>query len=271
MLILTVFRLRNVSNPTASLLRSTLPWKIAVCLVWLIAIFLGILPIIKFDSFVSAALFKNTLFSNKAFLWTKQYLIQFACRFAIMTNQSLDSLNDPWQSVKTFIKANFQDDVIGFGYFSESGFCTADIFFDQTYTAWEYRVILILINFFSFIFIAVSYVIMYYLPKKKSKKSKKSTKPEATMRKHIARIIATDFFCWIPISIIIFVILSNDPVRIPSFILQICYFLVPINSALNPFLYSSLPDILIKKLCRCCGEKHLKVAVSVDQTVTELH
>ena len=61
------------------------------------------------------------------------------------------------------------------------------------------------------------------------------------MQKRIARIIFTDFACWIPICVMAYIRLSG--IFLEPIVYQIsAVLLLPINSALNPILYSSLED-----------------------------
>ena len=206
--------------------------------------------------------------------WTKSELQSFACRYAIMTNQSMDNLNDPWQSTKTFFQTKYQKKPpLVFGYYGGNRVCLPNYFVVCFGHALQYTIAIISVNFISFTFIAVSYVIMYYLSKKRkkiiNKNNKRSAKQEATMRKRIARIIATDFLCWIPICIYSYVTTTLGNGWTPSdkaadeFYLASAVAFLPINSALNPFLYSSLPDIIMKKICCCCKKKKSLANVGV--------
>ena len=69
------------------------------------------------------------------------------------------------------------------------------------------------------------------------------------MQKKIFRILATDFCCWVPISIMAILSISGVPISntVYSFAAII---LLPINSALNPFFYSNLIDTLCAMLSR---------------------
>ena len=240
LVILTAFRLKTVSNPIASLTISTLPWKISICLAWVVAFLLGLLPLMNFRYFMSKGFdFCFHSMVNRTQISFREQIKLF-CLYAIVTNQSVDIFNDLWQ---------FKP----FSYYSESAYCTPSPIFDKSFTAWEYRMALHLINFLSFMFIAVGYVIMFVFFRKKrmlNTNNKLLSKQEATMRKRIARIIATDFCCWVPMSILVFVILNaTSTIRIQFALVQISYVTITINSALNPFLYSSLPDILLRKVC----------------------
>ena len=105
-------------------------------------------------------------------------------------------------------------------------------------------------QFLGFLFIAVSYTVVYYKSTTRNKllgkSSKQSTDKEAKMQRRIARIILTDFFCWIPICVMTYISLNG--INFPVLAYQItAVVLLPINSALNPFLYYSLLDRIIEK------------------------
>ena len=79
-------------------------------------------------------------------------------------------------------------------------------------SGWEFNLAMMTLNFLSFIFIAVSYFIIYKRSTSSSAKlgTKRPDNQAATMQKRIARIIATDFCCWIPICVMAFVRLGVE-------------------------------------------------------------
>ena len=270
MVVLTTFRLRNISNPISSLSVSTLKWKICICFAWFLAAVLAIVPIHNFQYFVNFISFDDGYERDRDFArWTKSELQLYDCRFAIMRNQSMENLNDSWQSYESFFQANYpKKPPLVFGYYSSTRVCLPNYFEPWFSYAWQYTLAIISLNFISFVFIAVSYIVMYYHSKKHkkmiNKSSKRSAKQEANMRKRIARIIATDFLCWIPICIFSYLTttlgigwLPDTEVAAGQFYHISAFVFLPINSALNPFLYSSLPDIIIKKIFCCCRKKNL--------------
>ena len=122
---------------------------------------------------------------------------------------------------------------------------------------WEYSTAIITLNFTCFVFVAVSYILIYIRSTKKRPINAESIntidlqKREAEMQKRIARIIITDFACWVPIGVLAFLaILSIDSFDCAALVNAVAGFLLPINSALNPFLYSVSLSKLFKKL-RC--------------------
>lgn len=63
------------------------------------------------------------------------------------------------------------------------------------------------------------------------------------MQRKILRLVMTDFCCWVPISIMAFLNLGG--VRLPGLAYAVsAIILLPINSALNPIIYSNVLDKL---------------------------
>ena len=121
--------------------------------------------------------------------------------------------------------------------------------------AWEYNFAIITLNLTCFIFIADVYILIYIRLTNKRPINAASTvdlqNQEAEMQKRIARIIITDFACWMPICIIAFVTVS-ELYYIPGDVLYetVAGFLLCNNIALNPFLYSVNLSKLFNRL-RC--------------------
>ena len=115
-------------------------------------------------------------------------------------------------------------------------------------SSWEYTIFIMTVNFLSFVFIAVGYIWIFKQSSKSSAnvgraQSNQVNAQAARMQRRIARIIATDFCCWIPICVMAYVRLG---VEFSDIVYQIsAVLLLPINSAVNPFLFTSLPVKLI--------------------------
>ena len=67
------------------------------------------------------------------------------------------------------------------------------------------------------------------------------------MQKKILRVLATDFCCWVPISLMAFLSLSGVPISNDTYAVS-AIILLPINSALNPILYSNAIDVLVASI-----------------------
>ena len=250
MVILTAFRLRNVTKALESMAFSLRPWKIMIVCVWFVSLTISIIPTLSITSqyflhsFSYFSAFGNGILSAAS-------LEQFVCRYAALNNTVIVFSGNEFQSIKAFIDNNLSD-VISiklFGYYGETSVCMPRFYVAYGESSWEYTLAIITLNFLSFLFIAVCYFVLYkhFSASSANPQNNRTNEEASTMQKRIARIIGTDFCCWIPICILAYVRLG---VEFSDIIYQIsAVLLLPINSAMNPFLFSSLPDRLMN-FCR---------------------
>ena len=250
MVVLTSFRLKTITQAVESLNASPRPWIICIIAAWLFSFFLGIVPILPQTSqyFLHSFSYSSPFQNNT---WYAKNLEQFACRLSALSSKTIQFSRNKFQSVETFVAGSFPNDasVKLFGYYGETSVCMPRFYLAYGKSSWEFTVAMITLNFLSFVFIAVSYFIIYKHSTSSSANlgTKRPNKQTTTMQKRIARIIATDFCCWIPICIMTFVRLGIEFSDITYQISAVL--LLPINSAMNPILFSSLLDKLID-LCR---------------------
>ncbi|XP_072179324.1 relaxin receptor 1-like [Diadema setosum] len=97
------------------------------------------------------------------------------------------------------------------------------------------------VNFAAFIFIAVCYIIMFVRVRQSSLRTTNNTASwsrEIKMARRMFILIGTDFACWMPI-ILMGILNQTKTVEIPaSLCAWLVIFILPINSSLNPFLYT---------------------------------
>ena len=283
MVTLTCFRLFHVCRPWSSTFASSWSWKVSISMSWLVAMLLAFIPIFESTAgyFVHRVWLDNMFSKNK--MWTKSIFEKFLFRLiafnilpsvkALPTNTSITDLNSisinttGWKPILEFLNRNrtslntnlaFINDRFPeysshgqLGYYSETSVCMPRIFVSRRDNAWEYTLAIIILNFLSFVFIAVSYFSIYRhstksRPGNASKRVNVSNR-EASMRRRIVTIIVTDFACWMPICVIAFIKFGG--VNVGNIMYEItAVFLLPINSMLNPFLYTFNFEKLKEKL-----------------------
>ena len=250
MVVLTGFRLKNITQAVESLTASLRPWKICIIAAWIFSFSLGIVPMLPQTSQYFLHSFSySSPFQNDTFYASK--LEQFSCRISAISNTAIKFTGNKFQSVQTFLVRNFPNEasVKFFGYYGETSVCMPRFYVAYGESSWEFTLAMITLNFLSFVFIAVSYFIIYKHSTASSANlgTNRPNNQAATMQKRIARIIATDFCCWIPICVMAFVRLG---VEFSDIAYQIsAVLLLPINSAINPILFSSHSDKLIDLIC----------------------
>ena len=246
MVVLTAFRLQNVIYAIKSLNSSLRRWIICVVTAWILSFIIGIVPIIS-SYFTHSFSFSSTFHNGNL---DSSQLTEFACRVAALSNQTIKYNWNEFQSVKEFVENDLPQNISVemFGYYGQTSICLPRFYVASGASSWEFTIFIITVNFLSFVFIAVGYIWIVQHSSKSSANVRKvqnnrSNAQAARMQQRIARIIVTDFCSWIPICFMAYVRLG---VKFSDIAYQIsAVLLLPINSALNPFLFTSLPDKLI--------------------------
>ena len=112
---------------------------------------------------------------------------------------------------------------------------------DEFKPAWYFSIAIFLgLNFVCFLFIFICYIIMFFHVKLISKDVKQASNrtDDLKIAVRMAAIVGTDFICWMPV-IIMGILSQTGAAVIP---LQMytwsVVFILPINSSLNPYLYT---------------------------------
>ena len=197
--------------------------------------FLPWLPL-KCGYFVPEVWFPNHFFKTDTI--SKDNLITIANQVSD-TKSTLQS----WFKVKETISYKFRYNTIKaeFGFYSRTSVCMPRFYASTRESSWEYSTFLITLDFILFIFMVVIYILVYKKVSAMSISTSTKKDPNKGMQKRISRLLLTDFFCWIPVCIMAY--LSVAGVSLPSdAYIASAGLLLPINSAMNPLLYSKLVD-----------------------------
>ncbi|CAH1800939.1 unnamed protein product [Owenia fusiformis] len=123
------------------------------------------------------------------------------------------------------------------------------------FNGWEYSFALFnVVNLIAFVLIATGYLAIFFATRISRLKSKQCSgqEKERKMAAKLMWIVATDFCCWVPVIIMGF--LTYYKVQLPGEIVAyVSIFVLPINSAINPILYtfSTLPWNELFGKCKC--------------------
>ncbi|XP_044170430.1 uncharacterized protein LOC114974207 [Acropora millepora] len=140
----------------------------------------------------------------------------------------------------------FYDKKRSVGFYGKSAVCLPLQLSAERMAGWEYAVgIFIGLNFVAFVYILVAYIVMFITVKNTSKKVRSTNlKRESQMARRMFFIILTDFLCWMPVILIgLLSVLGkfHDPEK--QAYVWIAVFVLPVNSSINPILYTfSTPD-----------------------------
>ncbi|XP_030846936.1 G-protein coupled receptor GRL101-like [Strongylocentrotus purpuratus] len=107
--------------------------------------------------------------------------------------------------------------------------------------SWLYAIVTFIgVNMILFIFILVCYVVMFIEVKKSTQSVGNATirNREIKVARKMALIVGTDFACWMPIIVMGILTQSGLVVLLTSLYAWSVIFILPINSSINPILYT---------------------------------
>ena len=133
--------------------------------------------------------------------------------------------------------------ILGLPYFGQNyiknGVCLLfNVTSGQT-KGWEYTVFLFLLfNLAAFTFILVGYLVIYHqLDKSRRNAKREASDADKAVARRFALIVGTDFLCWVPVLVTWFLSIAGMQVH-PGVSAWMVVFIMPLNAALNPYLYT---------------------------------
>ena len=168
----------------------------------------------------------------------------------------------------------FYDSEHGHRFYGRSTVCLALQLSDDRPPGWEYSVsIFIGLNLLAFLFISLAYLAIF-LSAVKSSSSIRSTnvKRESALAKRVAFIILTDFCCWMPVIVVGILSLTgsfHDSEK--QVYMWMAVFVLPVNSSVNPILYTiATPQVqgwLCKDSSAAKGKKKTHISTFLDESL----
>ncbi|VDI03838.1 relaxin family peptide receptor 2 [Mytilus galloprovincialis] len=123
-------------------------------------------------------------------------------------------------------------------FYSKTAVCLALPFSRQKVSGWEYSTaIFVFYNSIAFTVIAWCQLSIYNVAKSSNRIMAKRTKQDLTLARRLFLVVLTDFLCWFPVGIMGILAMTGQvfPSEIYSWV-AVC--VMPLNAALNPFLYT---------------------------------
>ena len=251
---ITSYRLYTISHPLAGRelrLRVLVLW---VALIWTTAITLGLLPLTKALAPYVVTEIRTTsspFFSGNVI--SPDQLQIFKHRISGLVNGS-DILRNSWNDNK-YLENHSPELVLNtlgyYGYYSDNGVCMPRLFRvskdDRSINFISSGIVTF--NFVALLYIASAYVAIYKQSFKTSftgSSNQQQRRRAALMYRKISILIATDMCCWFPVCIMTFLSMSGVVLHPLSYAIAVIV-LLPINSSLNPIIYTN-PFGPVKKL-----------------------
>ncbi|XP_052071161.1 G-protein coupled receptor GRL101-like [Mytilus californianus] len=123
-------------------------------------------------------------------------------------------------------------------FYSRTAVCLALPFSRQKVSGWEYSTaVFVFYNSIAFTVIAWCQFSIYNVAKSSNRIMAKRTKQDLTLARRLFLIVLTDFLCWFPVGIMGMLAMTGQ-VFPPETYSWVAVFVMPLNAALNPFLYT---------------------------------
>ncbi|KAM7350285.1 uncharacterized protein ACRADG_008897 [Cochliomyia hominivorax] len=141
----------------------------------------------------------------------------------------------------------------GSHFYGTNGVCLSLHIHDPYAKGWEYSAALFIwINTFSLVFILISYVRMLQAIKDSGGGIRSTISGrESLVATRFAIIITTDCACWLPVITVKLLALAGISIS-PSLYAWLAVLVLPVNSALNPILYTLTTAVFKQQLSRYC-------------------
>ncbi|XP_060586516.1 uncharacterized protein LOC132742201 [Ruditapes philippinarum] len=152
-------------------------------------------------------------------------------------------------------------------FYSRSGVCIALPLSRDKPPGWMYSVsIFVGLNFGTFILVAFGQLSIFLELRKSSmgvKKTQQSRKRDLQVAKNLILVATTDFLCWFPIGLMGIISLNGYSISGDVYAWT-AVFILPLNSALNPFLYT-LSAIIGKKTFNPSIEEQSRIEIERER------
>uniref|UniRef100_H2ZCQ0 G-protein coupled receptors family 1 profile domain-containing protein n=1 Tax=Ciona savignyi TaxID=51511 RepID=H2ZCQ0_CIOSA len=244
--VLTMVRLYTVLNPIKARDIKLLYVAVAVLLAWSFALILAVLPLATaFEGVVTDGAWLPSKFFNSTIVNIRKAR-KFTDQVGVYTPNASMLITDvnstvTWSSIRSYLNTYSPNNKIQglYGFYARNSVCLSKFFVTSRQTGWQFTIAIILTNLVLFLIIATSYLIIYKRSNVKEFQSTDKGRASKTQRK-IIKLVATDFACWIPICIMALLHFSRVVVIGKIAYVVFAVVLLPINSVLNPLLYSNL-------------------------------
>ena len=241
--LMTSQRLYTVLDP---LRRNSIRLKwvfVRVASVWIFSAVLAMLPPLLPQTFIERYWVKSKYFDLplvqipvfKIFLKNLVYITQSSNSTAL--SATFDFRN--------FLDINYpQFRIVGeFGYYSKNGFCIPHFFVPEFDKGWFFPTLIVTINLIAFIYVAVAYIVIYKRSTRSNSNNNLNLNDMHVLQRRIAKLVVANFAVWLPIGVASYIRLGFDKELTDLLFVVTAVVLFPINSVMNPMLYS---DIFVK-------------------------
>nr|KAG5697910.1 hypothetical protein BaRGS_026848 [Batillaria attramentaria] len=151
-------------------------------------------------------------------------------------------------------------------FYSQTGICVPLPITRRSFKGQRYSFgVIVVFNFVLFILIASGQVLIFAAVRKNSISKSNQDNQDATIARRLTTIVLSDFLCWFPIGLL--GLLASAGIPISSEVnIGMAIFILPCNSALNPFLYTF--NVFMEKRRKAAEARLLQQLIRKAGTLT---
>ncbi len=222
--LISVDRFFSIKYPHSSLRLNRVSIKVVGAILWTIALVLGIVP--------SVLAGRNPDFYDNSHVCIG---LPLAVTELYTTQTSVKRIESKYRPISVEITRSIPSGEVSHMYFSTAVFLG--------------------LNCCCYLLVAMCYISIMRTVYQSSKRVNlnKEMKVQIRLTFKVAAIVATDFLCWFPIIILGILVQSGSLTLPPSVFAWAITFVLPINSAINPYLYT-IADVISKRRKRLVGD-----------------
>ncbi|CAK8686611.1 unnamed protein product [Clavelina lepadiformis] len=261
MVLMTTYRLYGVMNPFRAEKVRCKAVNAAIVVIWLTSLLLAVVPLFPW---------RPNLFVVKLYI-NEPYTRQYGVNAADVKTMLADAQRLPNADIDIASTADLQSTFCGLfpascenpqnlkvaGYYAFDSVCIPRFYSNPSDPASSFTIFIMAFNFIAFLYMLTAYCVIYRLTSKDEGGIRTSNhrdsevdlrhKENRALWGKIVRLVMTDLVCWVPICVTSF--LSFAGVTIPDEFYPItAIILFPINSALNPWIYSAVLKNILSKI-----------------------
>ena len=276
LVLMTSFRVYTVIKPFESLDSKKKLIRFFLLLCWFLSFLLAITPIVLDKEFLQEMVISSNIFLNNRKsdriikpdefyslaenienIWTASNPSSIPTSMSISNVRNFDNWFFNSKDFKMQNPNTSMNVLLTFGFYSSSPVCLPD-FYSKSFFASKFSVALMTFNLLLILFILAGYIVISYKVKStlvdknfkvsrhktSAKRYNRSEKERALMIRTLL-IVVTDISCWLPV--IVFSFASYFGYELPEIVHPLTSIvLLPINSLINPILYSKVEVTLYK-------------------------
>lgn len=180
-------------------------------------------------------------------IWIASILLAVGSILVNKLNPDAYSLSDVCVGLPLIRKLTDLNSEIDAYTYSQFGHTRYNIVASSSISTWQFSIAVFLgLNLISFLVILVSYIAIFFkvrLTRQEVGRKAAGSSDDVRMAFKMLLVVGTDFFCWMPIIVLGILVQADIIILSADVYAWLVVFVLPINSSLNPFLYTLVERI----------------------------